>query len=179
MRTNVSEMVEVPAQVKVTIEPTLVKVKGPKGEVSRIMKDKRVQITHEGNNVVLKSAKATKREKKILYTFAAHLRNMITGTAYGFRYEMKICAAHFPMNVSVSGSQLIIKNFIGEHMPRTLTLRKGVTVKVNGDIVQIESADKELAGMTASDIELLTRIRHHDRRIFQDGIFLINTKVLT
>jgi large subunit ribosomal protein L6 len=45
-------------------------------------------------------------------------------------------------------------------------------VKVEGDIVLVESCDKELAGQTAADIEQLTRISNRDKRIFQDGIWL-------
>ena len=179
MRSDITEKIDVPSGVTVSITPPIVTIKGKKGEVSRIMNDRRVLITLENNAVVLKASKATKREKTSLYTSAAHLKNMIAGAASGYLYEMKICAAHFPMTVTVSNNQLIIKNFIGEHTPRTLNLRKGVAIKVNGDILQIESADKELAGSTASDIELLTRIRDHDRRVFQDGIFLTSKKVLS
>ena len=178
MKTDMNKKVEFPANVRVEIKLPLVTVKGPKGEVSRVMNDKRIAITTEGNMIVLSAQHASKKEKKVMHTYAAHLANMVNGVAHGFLYEMKICAAHFPMNVSISAGQLIIKNFIGEHVPRTLQLRKGVTVKVNGDIVQIESADKELAGLTASEIELLTRIRDHDRRIFQDGIFLIGQRLV-
>ena len=177
MKIDISKKVEFPEKVKVEVKLPLVMVKGPKGEVSRIMDDKRISIKVEGKAVVLSALHASKKEKKIMHTYAAHLTNMVKGAEYGYIYEMKICAAHFPMNVSVSGGQLIIKNFIGENTPRTLQLRKGVAVKVNGDIVHIESADKELAGLTASDIELLTRIRDHDRRIFQDGIFLISQRL--
>ena len=179
MKTDINQKVEVPEKVKVEVKLPLVTVKGPKGDVSRMMTDKRIAITVEGNTITLSAARATKKEKKIMHTYGAHLRNMVNGAAHGFMYEMKICAAHFPMTVAVSGSQLSIKNFIGEHTTRTLQLRKGVSVKINGDIVQIESADKELAGLTASDIELLTRIKDHDRRIFQDGIFIIGKRLLT
>ena len=35
-------------------------------------------------------------------------------------------------------------------------------------------ANKELVGVTASDIELLTKVKNRDRRIFQDGVYIIN-----
>ncbi|MBS3138077.1 50S ribosomal protein L6 [Candidatus Woesearchaeota archaeon] len=179
MKADINKKIEIPEKVKVEIKLPLVMAKGPKGEVSRKMTDKRITIKAEGNTIVLSAIHASKKEKKVMHTYAAHVKNMVQGAAHGFMYEMKICAAHFPMTVTISGSQLSIKNFIGEHTPRTLQLRKGVTVKVNGDMIQIESADNELAGLTASDIELLTRIKDHDRRIFQDGIFLVGRRLLT
>lgn len=173
MKTNIHEELLIPEKVSVTVDERIV-VTGPKGNVLRTLKDPSVKISATNGKVILESENATKREKKKLYTFAAHIKNMFKGVVEGHFYELKVCAAHFPMNVAVAGKEFIIKNFYGENTPRKLLLREGVTVKVNGDIVRIESADKELAGMTASEIELLTRVRNRDRRVFQDGIFIVN-----
>jgi len=173
MKTDITEEIEIPEKVTVSVAGAMA-VKGPKGEVKRSFKDPRITIDVDGKKIVLKSAKATKREKKRMYTYIAHIKNMLKGVTEGHYYELKTCAAHFPMNVSVAGKQFVIKNFLGEHVARTMPLREGVTIKVTGDIIRVESADKELAGMTASDIELLTRIKDHDRRIFQDGCYIIN-----
>ena len=98
---------------------------------------------------------------------------MLSGVKDGHKYVLKICAGHFPMNISMSGNQLIVKNFLGEKFPRVLQIKQGVTVKVEGDKVNVDSPDKELAGTTASDIEGLTRRPGFDTRIFQDGIYMI------
>ena len=50
---------------------------------------------------------------------------------------------------------------------------ENVNVKIEGDVIVIESTDKEAAGKTATNIEQLTRITDKDRRIFQDGIYVI------
>ena len=78
------------------------------------------------------------------------------------------------MNVSVNNDQLIIKNFIGEKYPRILQLKTGATVKIEGDKINVESVDKEIAGTVASDIEQLTRRPGFDTRIFEDGIYIIS-----
>jgi large subunit ribosomal protein L6 len=76
------------------------------------------------------------------------------------------------MNVAVSGDKLSVKNFLGEKIPRVAKILPGVTVKVEGDIIDIESTDKEAAGQTAANFEQLTRITNRDLRIFQDGIYI-------
>ncbi len=174
MKIDVKEEIAIPEKVRVNIDGSLVAVKGPKGEVKRELKHPRVSIKVENGKVILESKNATRREKKILYTFVSHIKNMLQGVLECYAYKLKICAAHFPMNASVAGNEFIVKNFLGENSPRKLRLREGVNVKVDGDIVSVESADLELAGLTASQIELLTRIRNRDRRVYQDGIFIIS-----
>ena len=173
MKTNLKEELNIPENVEVKVNEKIV-IKGKKGEIVYQFRDPRITISLEQGKIVLKCTAATKRDKKRLYTFVAHIKNMLKGVIEYHHYELKICAAHFPMNVTVTGNELVIKNFLGENAPRKLTIPVEVKVKVEGDIVIVESHNKESAGRTASQIELLTRVRHRDRRIFQDGIFIIN-----
>ncbi len=177
MKTDIHEEIIIPERVQVHSDETFV-VKGPRGEIKKKMRDPAVKLVVGDGKVSLDSARATKNEKKKVYTFVAHIKNMFRGVLQGYFYELKVCAAHFPINVTVAGKELIVKNFLGESAPRKLLLREGVNVKVNGDIIRIESPDKELAGMTSSEIELLTKIRNRDRRVFQDGIFIIRKGVI-
>lgn len=78
------------------------------------------------------------------------------------------------MTVAVSKNELVVKNFLGEKVPRIIKLKENVTVKIEGEHIKIESPDKELAGQCAADIEKLTRRPGFDTRIFQDGIYIIN-----
>ena len=52
-------------------------------------------------------------------------------------------------------------------------MKKGANVQVSGQDITIESADLELAGTIASDIEGMTKKGTRDTRIFQDGIYII------
>ena len=129
-------------------------------------------IKVEGSKVVISAKNATKREKMHMGSIEAHVKNMITGVQKPYIYKLKVCASHFPMNVTISGNELIIKNFLGEKVPRTIKFDKDVKVKIAGDIIEVECADIELAGRTASKFEGLTFINKRDRRIFQDGIYI-------
>ncbi len=173
MKSTIKEALTIPEGADVSKQGNIFIVKGPKGEIKREFANARIEIKVDGNKLLLSSKKATKREKALLYTFVAHLRNMINGVKEPSTYKLKICSSHFPMNVSISGNQLVVKNFLGEKTPRTLNIKHGVDVKIAGDEITVASCDKELAGMTASAIELLTAVKNKDLRVFQEGIYIV------
>lgn len=166
------EEIQIPKGVQVNIEKLVMTVKGPKGEVKRQIRNPTLIIKKEDDKVIFTAEKSSKKQKKEINTYAAHLKNMINGATVGHHYELKICSGHFPMNVSIVSGELIIKNFIGEKFPRKLKIKPGVAVKVEGEIVTVEHSDIEVAGQTAADIEQLTRRPGFDPRIFQDGIYI-------
>lgn len=171
---KMEEEVEIPAGVDAVVEKSLVKVKGPKGESKRDFRHPRVTLVKKDNKIFLSSENATKKEKKMIGSFKAHLKNMMKGAKEGHVYRLRICSGHFPMNVSISGNDFTVKNFLGEKIPRTLKLKEGAKVKIDGTEITVEGANKEIAGQTAADIETLTIIKGRDRRVFQDGIYIIN-----
>ncbi|MBW2966046.1 50S ribosomal protein L6 [Candidatus Woesearchaeota archaeon] len=166
--------IAIPENVEVKVDKGVVSVKGPKGEVTRKLISQKINISVKDKDVLIESKNATKREKKMAGTFKAHIKNMIKGASEGFTYKLKICSSHFPMNVGVENKQFVVKNFLGESTPRTLELKENVDVKVDGTEVVIESPDKGLAGQTAASIEKLCKIKGRDKRIFQDGVWIIS-----
>src|SRR3989344_13291 len=151
----------------------ILKIKGPKGEVHRKLVVPKINLKIDSNKVIVSSIKGTKREKRIISSFASHIKNMISGVVENHVYKLKICSGHFPMNVSVSGDELIIKNFLGEAVPRRVKFISGVTVKIEGTEILVSSPNKEAAGQTAAKVEQLCRITNRDRRVFQDGCYIV------
>ena len=148
--------------------------KGEKWHAQKKLLSKNIKIEIRDNKIVLASKKLTKRERKIIASFEAHIKNLLKGVSEGHKYVLKICSGHFPMSVSISNNYFVIKNFLGEKIPRKLKIKEGSTVKVEGDHVIVESPNKEIAGQVSADIENLTRRTGYDSRIFQDGIYIIN-----
>lgn len=173
MKQNLTETVAIPSGITAEASANVVKIKGPKGELSRRFVIPHISIEAKEGNIVLSAKSATKREKSKLYSTRAHINNMLKGVQAPFIYVLKICSGHFPMNVSLTGNKLAVKNFLGEKIPRVTEIPQGATVKVEGDKITVTSADTELGGRTASNIEQLTRIVRRDRRVFQDGIYII------
>jgi len=165
--------IEIPEGITLEIKGSLIEAKGKGGDVSKEVSNPNIQINKEGNKLILKALRSTKRERKLINTFRAHINNMLKGANETFKYRLKVCSGHFPMNVSVKENELIVKNFFGEKIPRTLKIKAGANIKVEGDIILIESSNKELAGQVAADIEQLVRRTKYDTRIFQDGCWII------
>ena len=166
--------IKVPEKVSVNLDNSTLTLKGPKGEIKRDLSDKRIKAERKDKAIFLKANKSNKVNKKILKSYVAHINNMIKGSLEGHKYTLKICSGHFPMNISVSNNEFIVKNFLGEKVPRILKLKGGATVKVEGDKIEVESVSKEIAGQVSAAIEQLTRRTGYDSRIFQDGIYIIN-----
>jgi large subunit ribosomal protein L6 len=172
MHKTLNYSVEVPAAVTVSIKDAVVAVKGPKGEISRRLWAPNVRVAAEKEKVTIKAENATRREKMHMGTIRSHIRNMIAGVQNPFLFKLKICSSHFPMNVAVSGTQLVVKNFLGEKVPRAIAFDKDVSVKIAGDVIEVSSPDLEAAGRVASKFEGLTFVNNRDRRVFQDGIYI-------
>lgn len=159
--------------VTAAIENGIVKVKGKEGECQRGI-ERGIRIRLENSSILIETEKNTQRDKKLVGSVEAHIRNMVNGAAKGHKYTLKVCSGHFPMTVSISGNRLVVKNFLGEKVPRALEFSKNAKVAVEGEIIHVESADKEIAGQVAAAIEQLTRRPGFDTRVFQDGCYIIS-----
>lgn len=169
---TVQNVVAIPAGVQARTEGSLIVMKGPKGEVQRRFAHPGVLVEQKDNTIVLSAKKQSKKEKRVINTFAAHMQNMARGVTHGFTYTLKVCAGHFPITVKVDGDKVVITNFLGEKTPRTSKIVKGTSVTVKGDVIVVESVNLEDAGQTAANIERATRIRGRDRHVFQDGCYI-------
>lgn len=174
MKKEIFKEIEIPEGVKVEVNEKLVEVNGPEGKIERSFRIKNLQFKKENNKVIIGHKKATKREKKSINTISAHIRNMINGVQKKFEYTLKICFSHFPFTVSISGNKVEIKNFLGEKVPRIFYIPEGVEIKIDKEYVIVISCDKELVGRVASSLERTTKIKGRDKRIFQDGLYIIN-----
>lgn len=163
--------IEIPAGLDINVSDN--KLLAKKGDTEITREFGRVSVTKDGNKITLKIIGVTKREKKQINTLVAHVKNIISGLKNNFVYKLQICSIHFPMNISAKDGYVIIKNFLGEAKERKAKILPNTEVKIEKDIITVESADKEAAGQTAANIEKSTKVRKKDIRVFQDGIFMI------
>jgi len=170
---DIIEELEILEGTQVSLEGNILNVSGPKGSVAKKLILGKVSIKVENNKIILEAKKATKRELKIINTYLRIINNLMKGVTEGFTYKLKIAHSHFPMKVNFNNGILEVRNFFGEKHPRTLKIPEDVSLKIQGDIIILEGVDKEKVGNVAGRIEKLTSRSGFDRRVFQDGIYII------
>ncbi|UZE93645.1 MAG: 50S ribosomal protein L6 [Candidatus Pacearchaeota archaeon] len=175
MKKKITKIIKIPEKTEIKLELPKIVVSGPLGSIEKKFKFKRIQIKKENNEMIIEHEKATKKDKKIINTMASLVESMIRGVNEGYEYKLQICSTHFPISVKIDKEKnlLVIKNFLGENKDRIVRLLPEVDIKIQGDIISINSVNKELAGQQAADIEVVSRIKRRDRRVFQDGIWII------
>jgi len=173
MRQKIEEEIQIPEGITCELENKTLICKKDSYSISRDFSKSNVSISLSENKIILKCEKANKKQFKVLKSISAHIKNMFKGLNSPFVYKLEICHVHFPMNIKVDKDQLIISNFLGEQKPRIAKIVPGVKVEIKGQNIILSSPEIEKAGQTATNIEKATKISKRDRRIFQDGIFIV------
>lgn len=170
---EIKEEITIPEGVTVDVSGRYFKVAGPKGTLERTFKYPFVQLQKKDGSITLKVDYPRKADKAALYTIKSHISNMVTGVMQGYTYKMKVVYAHFPLNISVKGREVVIDNYLGEKYPRTAKIVGDVKVTLSGADIVVEGINKEHVGQTAGNLESSTRVIKRDPRVFQDGIYLV------
>ena len=168
---EIKEQINLPEGVTVTLENNLITIKSEKGENSRMFFHPKINIKVNGNIVEIQSKNVRRKEKALIGTWTAHIKNMIKGLTEGFEYKMKTVFSHFPIKTSVEENEFLIQNFLGERAPRRAKILEGVKVEAKGEDVTVAGIDKEKVGQTVANIERATKVKKRDIRVFQDGVY--------
>lgn len=112
-------------------------------------------------------------------TVCSHIENMITGVTKGFKYKMRFCYAHFPINVTSvkeGGKDVVeIRNFLGEKKVRRVHLLDGVSYFRTPDVkdqIEISGIDITKVSLSCAQIRQSTAVKNKDIRKFLDGIYV-------
>ena len=164
--------VELPEGVTASLVGRKMSIKGKLGEAKKNFDKINVNVSVQGNRIQLSPFSTKKRDNVIINTVTSILNNMVTGVTKGYTYKVKVVYAHFPITVKTKGKQVLVENFIGERSPRVSNIVGDCKVTVEGDDVIVKGVSVEDVGQTAANIELSTKIKRKDQRIFLDGLYI-------
>mmetsp|Transcript_16478 Transcript_16478/g.47383 ORF Transcript_16478/g.47383 Transcript_16478/m.47383 type:complete len:188 (-) Transcript_16478:85-648(-) len=171
-----SRTIEIPDGVEVEVDARIVTVKGPRGELTRDFKHVDMDLRKVGGKYIRVDIWfATRKQLACVRTVCSHIDNMIVGVTRGFLYKMRFVYSHFPINVSLSGENVEIRNFLGEKRVRKVPLGEGVKYVRSADVkdqIELSGNDIAVVSLTAARIQQCTCIRKKDLRKFLDGIYV-------
>jgi large subunit ribosomal protein L6 len=170
---EITAQVEAPASVTIRKEGNLIEVKGKLGKVKKDFTKLPATVTVEGNKITIKPYGTRKRDLAVTNTARSVITGMIKGVEKGYTYKLKIIFAHFPISVKVKGKEIHVENFFGERSARTSHIIGDATkVSVVGEDVVVQGPSLEDVSQTAANIELSTKTKGKDQRVFLDGLYI-------
>ena len=165
--------ITLPSEVSITKQENLITTKGSFGSVQKDFTKMPAIIDLQDNKITIKSRGNRKKDFALVNTLQSVINNMIKGSSQGFTYRLKIVFAHFPISIKIKGKDIIVENFFGERSPRTSKIIGNDTkVSVEGEDIIVKGPNIENVSQTAANLELATRIKNKDSRVFLDGVYI-------
>lgn len=138
--------VAIPAGVTVTVADDVVKVKGPKAEMTHPVLPTTTVVV-DGAQVKVSSEKITRNP--MYGTMRAKIQNMVTGVTAGFSKVLEIVGTGY--RAQMDGKKLVLQ--LGFSHPVEFHPPDGITIKAETPTrLVISGHDKALVGQVAADI---------------------------
>ena len=170
------ETIEIPEGINVTVDKHMIGFQGPLGKTFKSFRKIPINVEVSDGKVTLKALGTRKRDYSILHTARSLIRNICEGLTEGYTIKMKVVYAHFPITVKVDGKTILIENFQGERAPRKTHIVGNTKVIPKGEDVVLTGEVWTDVTQTAANIELKTKVKNKDHRVFLDGIYIYEKK---
>ncbi len=149
--------VTIPSGVEVTLNGTLVTVKGPKGTLTQEI-DSCVAVTIEDNVITFSRESDAPNHRAMHGLYRSLINNMITGVSEGYKKELEVVGVGY--RAAATGQLLELS--LGYSHPIAIELPSEIkvsaeTLKGKAPVVTLESYDKQLIGQVAAKIRSLRK----------------------
>jgi large subunit ribosomal protein L6 len=146
--------IELPAQVTVDIDGTVVSVKGPLGS-DKIELKPGVVVKKDGNSVLLEKAGDNMDEKStdaLFGLYRALIANVVEGVSKGYEKNLEILGVGY--KAQQTGKDITFS--LGFSHPVLYKAPEGITLQVvEPTKIKIQGSNKEKVGQTAAEIRFL------------------------
>ncbi len=139
--------IEVPKGVTVAIKDGEIAVKGPKGELKRSLPGG-VDVKLQGTQIQVARHSDAREERAKHGLVRALVANMVTGVTNGFERKLEINGVGY--RAEVAGQKMTLA--LGYSHPVVYELPKGVSAKVDKNLIILMSSDREILGETAAKV---------------------------
>ncbi len=141
--------ITIPQGVTVDVQKNTVRVKGPKGEISRTF-DPDMQIAMEDNNVIVHRPTDHRRHRALHGLTRALLNNMVIGVSEGFVRGLEIQGVGY--RAELQGKNLVLN--VGYSHPVVIEPPDGISFEVEKGYrgISVSGVDKEMVGEMAARV---------------------------
>lgn len=140
--------IPVPAKVSVSIDGQAVTVKGPKGELSRVLPTE-VEVVQDGETLVVTRRSESRAARQRHGLSRTLVSNMVEGVSQGFQKRLEIQGVGY--RAQVQGRNLVLN--VGYSHPVQIEPPDGIQLAVeNNTNVIVSGINKEDVGNTAAKI---------------------------
>ena len=174
MQKRFDKTIIIPKEVQAEVTANFVKLKLGEKEVEKKFQVFDVEIKKIDEGITVFSKTTKKKSIAVVNSIASQISNLYAGLNKDFEYKLEIVYSHFPMNVNVKEDVVEINNLAGGKKLKRAKIVGNAKVTVKGKEVTVTAPNKEHAGQTAANLEIATKIRGKDKRIFQDGIYIVS-----
>lgn len=136
--------------IKVSYNDKIIVVKGPKGELTRVVHPY-IDIDVHDNQLFVKPLDDSKKTNALHGMTRSLIANMINGVSKGFQKVMEINGIGY--RAEVKGDSL--KLALGYSHPVEFPLPKGISAAVEKNKITLSGIDKEQLGQTAANMRQL------------------------
>ena len=137
-----------PKGVTVAVNGTTVKVKGPKGELSRALPAE-MNVALANDEVTVTRPSDEPRHKALHGLTRTLVANMVEGVTKGFAKALEIQGVGYKAELKPFGVQLVV----GYSHPVPYHAPQGIKISVDNNVqVKVEGVDKELVGQVAAEL---------------------------
>lgn len=144
--------IPVPAGTEVKISGDSISVKGKGGELTRPLHSA-VSVVLENNEVTVSPKGKTRLARALWGTYAAHVKNMISGVNEPFTKKLSVEGIGY--RAEVSGTN--VKLQVGFSHPVVVAVPQGVSVTVEKNLITVAGADKDKVGQFAASLRLIKK----------------------
>lgn len=140
--------IAIPAGVTVTVEGTIVTVKGAKATLTRDVHPN-MTVKVEGNEVLVTRPNDEKQNRALHGLTRSLINNMVIGVSEGFKKELDVNGVGY--RVQKQGKELVMN--LGYSHPVTMTEIEGITIECpTANKIVVSGPDKQKVGQFAAEI---------------------------
>ena len=143
------QLIKIPAGINIDLNEKSIKVKGPKGEISRDIPSCLTIVRNEDSTLQISRDSDSITSREMHGLFRSLVSNMVIGSSKGFTKVLELKGVGY--KASMGGKALTLS--LGFSHPVKIEAPEGIQISIeNNTIIKISGVNKEKVGLIAQQI---------------------------